>query len=69
MITWLAQPDAYGYNIYYGISPDKLYHCITVNGANEYDLRGLDLGTSYSFAIEALNESGRSKLSKTIYVK
>lgn len=69
MITWQAQPDAYGYNIYYGIAPDKLYHCITVNGDNQYDLRGLDLGTSYSFAIEALAETGRSALSPIIHVK
>lgn len=66
MITWNASSDAYGYNIYYGISPEKLYNCITVNGENHYDFRGLDVGTTYYFAIEALNESGRSKLSKTI---
>lgn len=66
LISWSAAQDAYGYNIYYGIAPDKLYNCITVNGANQYDFRGLDLGTTYYFTIEALNESGRSALSKVV---
>jgi hypothetical protein len=68
MITWSPVEGAYGYNIYYGIAPDKLYHCITVNGETQYDLRGLDLGTGYSFAIEALAETGRSPLSKIVNI-
>ncbi|WP_281239439.1 discoidin domain-containing protein [Flavobacterium praedii] len=58
MIHWDAQPDAVGYNIYYGIAPDKLYNSIMVYDANFYDFRGLDKGTSYCFAIEAFNENG-----------
>ncbi len=69
MITWPALTGAYGYNIYFGTEPGKLYHCITVNGECEYDLRGLDVGTGYYFAIEALAETGRSPLSKIINVK
>ncbi len=68
MISWDASADAYGYNIYYGTTPEKLYNCITVNGENMYDFRGLDVGTTYYFAIEALNESGRSALSKVVRV-
>jgi hypothetical protein len=68
MITWTAADKAYGYNIHFGTSPDKLYHCITVNGDTQYDLRGLDLGTDYYFAIEALAETGRSPLSKTVKI-
>lgn len=66
MISWQPSEGAYGYNIYYGIAPDKLYNAITVNGDTVYDMRGLDLGTDYYFAIEALGETGRSPLSKTI---
>lgn len=66
MISWNPSSGAYGYNIYYGIAPEKLYNCITVNGADHYDFRGLDLGTTYYFAIEALNESGQSALSKVV---
>ena len=68
MITWTPVDGAYGYNIYFGTAPDKLYHCITVNGDTQYDMRGLDLDTDYLFAIEALAETGRSPLSKTIRI-
>ena len=66
MLTWTPVEGAYGYNIYYGTAPDKLYHCITVNGDTQYNLRALDLGTDYHFAIEALAETGRSPLTKFI---
>ena len=63
-ISWEAAPRAYGYNIYYGIAPDKLYNAITVYDALEYDMRGLDRDTPYFFSIEALGEGGRSPMSK-----
>lgn len=66
MISWKAVPGAYGYNIYYGIAPDKLYNAITVYDALEYDMRGLDRDTPYFFAIEALGEGGVSTRSKTV---
>ena len=66
MITWHPSERAYGYNIRYGIAPDKLYHTIAVNGECCYDLRGLDKGTTYYFAIEALGETGRSAMSKIV---
>ena len=66
MISWQAVPGAYGYNIYYGIAPDKLYNAITVYDALEYDMRGLDRDTPYYFAIEALGEGGVSPRSKTV---
>lgn len=66
LISWTATQGAYGYNIYFGTEPEKLYHCITVNGATQYDLRGLDVGTTYFFAIEALAETGRSPISSLV---
>lgn len=66
MIEWKKSQDAYGYNIYYGIAPDKLYNSITVYDGESYDMRGLDKDTDYYFAIEALGESGRSEMSKII---
>lgn len=68
-ISWTKTENAYGYNIYYGISADKLYNCITVNGENSYDFRGLDKETSYWFAIEALGEAGLSGLTKAVEVR
>ncbi len=69
MISWQPSGDAYGYNIYYGVEPGKLYNCITVNSANEYDFRGMDKGTTYYFNIEALNENGISARSSTLRVE
>ncbi|HKO78087.1 MAG TPA: discoidin domain-containing protein, partial [Flavobacterium sp.] len=58
MINWDTQPGAVGYNIYYGIAPDKLYNSIMVYEGGPYDFRGLDKGTGYYFTIEAFNENG-----------
>ena len=66
MLSWTPVNGAYGYNIYYGTAPDKLYNCITVNGSTCYDLRGLDLGTDYHFAIQALSETGTSRIVKSL---
>jgi xylan 1,4-beta-xylosidase len=65
-ISWEKVPSAYGYNIYYGITPDKMYNSITVLGAEHYNFRGLDTNKDYYFTIEALSESGRSSLTKPI---
>lgn len=66
MIYWNRQTDAIGYNIYYGIAPDKLYNSIMVYEGNSYDFRGLSKNTTYYFSIEAFNENGISNKSKII---
>lgn len=66
MISWNMVPNAYGYNVYYGIAPDKLYNSITVLDGTEYDMRGLDRDTDYYFRIEALGETGKSELSDIV---
>ena len=66
VISWKPSANAYGYNIYYGIAPDKMYNAITVLGDIQYDMRGLDRDTDYWFCIEALGEGGRSEKSTTI---
>ena len=68
-IDWSPVSGAYGYNIYYGVKPNSLYNCITVNGAHEYDFRGMDIGTEYFFCIQALSENGCSEKSKILKVK
>lgn len=68
-ISWNTSANAYGYNIWYGVAPGKLYNCITVNGETNYNFRGMDKGTVYYFSIEALGETGRSKMGKPIEVK
>lgn len=68
-ISWSPAKGAYGYNIWYGVSPEKLYNCITVNGETTYNFRGMDKGTTYYFSIEALGESGISARGKEVEVK
>jgi xylan 1,4-beta-xylosidase len=67
--SWSAVPGAYAYQIYYGIAPDKLYHCIAVHDKNTYHFRGLDKGTRYYAAVEALGMSGVSARSAAIEVR
>jgi hypothetical protein len=59
-IKWSPVDGAYGYNIYFGTAPDKLYTSIMVLGNNEYWLKTMDRTKTYYFAIEAFNESGLS---------
>jgi len=57
-LRWSPVDNAYAYNIYMGIEPDKLYNCIMVYGTNEYWLKTMDNEKTYYFTIEALNENG-----------
>lgn len=69
LISWAKVPEAYGYNIYYGISPEKLYNSITVLDDTQYDMRGLDRDTQYFFTVEAIGETGRSAKAQIISVE
>jgi hypothetical protein len=65
-LKWTQVDNAYAYNIYIGTSPDKLYNCIMVYGANEYWLKAMDKVIPYYFCIEAISENGTSKRSDII---
>jgi hypothetical protein len=65
-IKWNRVDNAYAYNIYIGIAPDKLYNCIMVYNANEYWLKTMDKEKLYYFAIEAINENGIGEKSHII---
>jgi hypothetical protein len=65
-LKWKPSNDAFAYNIYMGISPDKLYNCIMIYGSNEYWLKALDNRVPYYFRIEAVNENGTSALTEII---
>jgi hypothetical protein len=69
-IRWSPVDNAYAYNIYYGVAPDKLYNCFMVmdNTINEYWFKAMDLKKTYYFTIEAVNENGVSEKFKTIKV-
>ncbi|MGF1682744.1 family 43 glycosylhydrolase [Photobacterium minamisatsumaniensis] len=65
-VAWQAVEGAVGYNVRFGIAPDKLYHTYQIWG-DEFDgqkeIRSLDIHKGYYFAVEAFNETGVSKLS------
>jgi xylan 1,4-beta-xylosidase len=65
-LKWYPVDNAYAYNIYIGIAPDKLYNSIMVYNTNEYWLKTMDKEKPYYFAIEALNENGVGERSKVI---
>ncbi|MFN8357913.1 MAG: family 43 glycosylhydrolase [Spirosomataceae bacterium] len=67
-ISWQKVPNATGYNILWGIAPDKLYQTYQIWGdaPSFLELRALNVGQSYYFAIEAFNKYGVSKLSEVV---
>ena len=65
-LKWQQNPDADGYVIYFGKSPEKLYGSIMVNGKNEYYFTGMDKADAYYFQIEAFNNNGISERASVI---
>ncbi|MEU4162923.1 family 43 glycosylhydrolase [Actinoplanes sp. NPDC026670] len=57
-ISWPAAAGARGYNVRYGLAPDKLYHCWQVDGATALDLRSLNAGHAYWVAVDTFNTNG-----------
>ena len=75
-IRWAKVLGATGYNIRFGIRPDRLTQTYQL-WADELgdkpllqkDLRSLNVGVPYWVAIEAFNESGVSKLSRVVPIR
>lgn len=59
-IKWSPVENAYGYTIYFGTAPDKLYNSIQVYDANDYWFKVMDKEKTYYFAIESFNQNGVS---------
>ena len=75
-IRWAKVPGAVGYNIRFGIRPDRLTltHQLWADelgsGATlQKELRSLNVGVPYYVAVEAFNETGVSKLSRTVQIR
>lgn len=63
-LTWKPVKGAQGYNILWGIAPDKLYSSWMVYGDEcRHLMKCLSTDQEYYFAIEAFNESGVSQIS------
>ena len=57
-LSWKAVDRATGYNVRYGIAPDKLYSSHMVYGQTEVLLTMLNAGQSYYAAVDAFGEGG-----------
>ncbi|MBS1577469.1 MAG: discoidin domain-containing protein, partial [Bacteroidetes bacterium] len=68
-IKWRTVNNAYAYNIYAGLEPDKLYNCTMIYNANEYYYKVMDSQKPYYFTIEAVNENGVSERTPVIKVE
>ena len=68
-LKWRPVDNAYAYNIYMGVAPDKLYNCVMVYSANEYYCKAMDKEKPCYFAIEAINENGVSARSQIVKVE
>jgi hypothetical protein len=75
-IRWGKVPGAVGYNIRFGIRPDRLTltHQLWADelgsGATlTKELRSLNAGVPYWVAVEAFNETGVSKLSRVVKIR
>jgi hypothetical protein len=68
-LTWDNIQGAQGYNIKWGIAPDKLYSSWLVYDTNEHHMKTLGRDQVYYFAVEAFNENGISELSEIVKVE
>jgi len=57
-LSWSPVDNAQGYNIWWGIAPDKMYSSWLVYGDMELEIRSLNTDQDYNFSIEAFNENG-----------
>lgn len=65
-ISWQPVKGTQGYNVLWGVAPDKLYSSWMVYGDNSLDLHSLTVGQKYYFAVEAFNENG---ISQRVFLK
>lgn len=68
-ISWNKQVNCQGYNILWGIAPDKLYNSWLVYDAESLELKSLATDQKYYFSIEAFNENGVSERTPAIEIK
>ena len=69
MVTWAKQPGSQGYNVIWGIAPDKLYSSWMVYDDDHLEMRNLNADQEYYFTIEAFNENGVSERAKPVKVE
>ncbi len=60
-LGWDTQHGVQGYQVRWGIAPDKLYSAWMVYDGRELEIKGLNTDQSYFFTVEAFNENGVSE--------
>jgi xylan 1,4-beta-xylosidase len=75
-IRWARVPNAIGYNVRFGVRPDRLTltHQLWADELGDgisptKELRSLNAGVPYWVAIEAFDDSGVSKLSRIVRIR
>jgi len=64
-LKWDKQEHAQGYNVYWGIAPDKLYSSWMVYDDDELEIKGLNVDQTYYFTVEAFNGNGIAERTQT----
>jgi beta-galactosidase len=64
VIKWSGNAEYTGYNIRYGMQPDKLYQNYQIYGSDSLIIRNLNKGLDYYFTVDAFNENGIMKGTK-----
>jgi hypothetical protein len=69
-VGWQPVRGAVGYNVRWGVKPERLNLCYQVfaDRGTALDLRALNAGVAYDVAVEAFDENGVSKLSEIVHV-
>lgn len=76
-ISWEEVPGTVGYNVLWGVAPDRLYQTYqvfadagtTATAGITLEVRALNIGQDYWFAIEAFNETGVSAVSAPAHLR
>ncbi len=68
VIRWAANDTAQGYNVRWGIAPDKLYSTWLLYDETQLEIKSLNVEHPYYFSVEAFNENGISEQSRAIRV-
>jgi hypothetical protein len=69
-VSWQRVPGAVGYNVRWGVKPDRLnltYQVFADRGTT-LDVRALNRGVDYHVAVEAFNENGVSAVGEVVAV-
>ena len=70
LVAWKAVPGVVGYNVLWGIRPDRLHQSYQrfADQGTTLELRALTLGQDYYVAVEAFDENGVSRRGATVHL-